>query len=431
MHSILLSGGSGKRLWPLSNEVRSKQFLRLLDDGHGGRESMLHRVYRQLITQFPDVHIVIATSETQEEQIRTELGDAVDIVLEPHRRDTFPAIALSCAFLSCEQHVAEDEVIAVLPVDVYASQEYFSTVHRMVKVAEQGTADLVLMGIRPTFPSEKFGYILPESMCEGYEKVASFVEKPQREQASSLIEQGALWNGGVFVFRLGYVLDILRSRLPYASFADVRASYASLEKTSFDYAVVECATHVAMVAYTGPWEDLGTWDALAQEIGTDKLGNAFILEDSSHTVAVNELDIPVVAMGTHDLIVAASPDGVLVCDRQRSASLKQYADTFSQEPRHYQGRWGTRTVVDRRYKEKRIVSETRILCLYEHATLSIEADATHTLLWVVLEGTGRAVINDVVHSLEAASFVRIPPRNRCSLVSQSAMRLTEVMIETN
>ena len=162
MNIILLSGGSGKRLWPLSNDHRSKQFLKLLKKEDGSYESMVQRVYRQIKEAGIRANIVIATNNSQVDFIKTQLGEEVDIVVEPERRDTFPAIALSSAYLALEKKADPGEPVLVLPVDPYAELEYFHVIQRMEAAVQQNAADIVLMGIKPTYPSAKYGYIIPE-----------------------------------------------------------------------------------------------------------------------------------------------------------------------------------------------------------------------------------------------------------------------------
>jgi len=346
MHIILLSGGSGKRLWPLSNEVRSKQFIKVLKNDSLEPESMVQRVFRQIHEAGIESHIVIAAGRAQEESLRSQLGYAVDLVLEPDRRDTFPAIALSCAYLAHEKHVGSDEVVVVLPVDVYADLGYFTTLLKMEDAVLNGAGDLVLMGIKPDHASEKFGYIVPGLPANGVYPVSGFREKPTAEVAGQLLEQGAYWNGGVFGFRLGYLMDIISSERKAHSFEELLHDYSSLQKISFDYAVVEKAQSIAMVPYTGKWKDLGTWNALADELGPGCMGKGLIAESSGDTTIINELDIPVVALGTGNLVIAASADGILVTDKEASTTLKKHMDAMVLAPRYREYLWGSSTVVD-------------------------------------------------------------------------------------
>lgn len=203
MNIILLSGGSGKRLWPLSNDVRSKQFIKLFrnDDNF---ESMVQRVYRQITAVDADTKVTIATSKAQVSAIKNQLGEKVSICVEPCRRDTFPAIVLAVAYLHDELGISNDEAVVVCPVDPYVDNTYYEAVKTLQELAEQGRANLTLMGIEPTYPSEKYGYIIPKT-GDDVSIVSEFKEKPDTETAKKYLAQNALWNAGIFAFKLGYL----------------------------------------------------------------------------------------------------------------------------------------------------------------------------------------------------------------------------------
>lgn len=264
MQIILLSGGSGKRLWPLSNEARSKQFLRLLPSPDGGRESMVQRVIRQIRESGLSCPVTIATSVSQKDAITNQLGEDVTVVTEPCRKDTFPAICLASAYLEKVAKCGKDETVIVMPCDPYTEDRYFHAIAEMAEAVRNNAADLVLMGIKPTYPSAKYGYVIPQKQSDtnGLYKVKRFTEKPDITTAKKIIAEGAFWNGGVFAFRLGYMTDIVRKYLTYDSFEEVRSRYEELPKISFDYEVVEKAKSVAVVPYEGEWKDLGTWNTL-------------------------------------------------------------------------------------------------------------------------------------------------------------------------
>ena len=351
MKIILLSGGSGKRLWPLSNDVRSKQFLQLLETPDGRRESMIQRVVRQIKATGHADGIVVATGEAQKEYVTAQLGRSIGVVTEPCRRDTFPAIALSCSYLA-SKGTSMDEPVIVMPCDTFADDSYFQTVCRMAEAVDAGCADLVLMGITPTYPSEKYGYIVPvkNAQCTMHNAqsasrpgigenvdnddnddndetrqqampVERFTEKPDVKTAEQLLAQGALWNGGVFAFRLGYLMQILEKYMPGKTFGQIHAHYEDFPKISFDYEVVEKAKLVAVVPYTGEWRDLGTWNTLTEKLPSQTSGNAKLF-DSENTHIVNELGIPVIGLGLKDLVIVVSPEGILVSDKTSSEKLK-------------------------------------------------------------------------------------------------------------
>lgn len=424
---MLLSGGSGKRLWPLSNDIRSKQFLSVLDDGHGGRESMLQRVYRQLRVEFPSERVVLATGAAQKEQIEAQLGVSVDIVCEPARRDTFPAIALSCTFLADTCKATTDDVVLVLPVDVYADEAYFSVVRQMRDAVASNAADLVLMGIAPTTPSDRFGYMVPSSdSVVGYSRIERFVEKPPKKVAQTLIDKGALWNGGVFGFRLGYLMDIVDTRMGNISFQQFLETYATTDKISFDYAVVERASSIAMVRYAGMWRDLGTWEALSIEVGSDGIGRHKKFQ-TEQTVVVNELDTPVVAIGTKNLVIAASADGILVSNRDDAGNLKTLVDAFKDPPRFIQHAWGSSRVVDRIVDDGIVRQETRVLDIHPNEELTLACTDGVIKTFICLDGNCVVEGEEGNTSLEGGGSIELSADSSFRIICATAVRALEIV----
>lgn len=323
MKIILLSGGSGKRLWPLSDDVRSKQFLQVLESPDGRKESMIQRVVRQLKATGHADGIVVATGEAQAGYVKDQLGRNIGIVTEPCRRDTFPAIALSCSYLASKGTATEEPVI-VMPCDTYADDTYFETVCKMAEAVERGDAELILMGITPTYPSEKFGYIVPEKKTKTNSEtrpVERFTEKPDAATAEKLLAEGALWNGGVFAFRLGYLMDIVKKYMPGKDFKEIHDDYEQFPKISFDYEVAEKAKSVGVLPYAGEWRDLGTWNTLTEKLPSETEGAAK-LYDSENTHIINELGIPVLGLGLKDIVIVVSPEGILVSKKSDSEKLK-------------------------------------------------------------------------------------------------------------
>lgn len=273
MNIILLSGGSGKRLWPLSNDVRSKQFLKIFRKADGTKESMAMRMYRMIKEVDTESTITIATSENQIPQIKAQLGESVGISIEPTRRDTFPAIALAASYLK-KNGLREDEPVVVCPVDPYVEADYFECLKELSDAAEkEDAANLTLMGIEPTYPSEKYGYIIPNSK-DHISSVSEFKEKPTVDVAEMYIKQGALWNGGVFAFKLSYVLGIATDLFGTDDYDELFQKYDSLQKISFDYAVVEKEKSINVIRFAGSWKDLGTWNTLTEAMDEPVSGDA-------------------------------------------------------------------------------------------------------------------------------------------------------------
>lgn len=351
MNVILLSGGSGTRLWPLSNSVRSKQFLKVLRDSEGRPCSMVQRVFRQIERSglAVDGHLVIATGEAQLSSIRNQLGYSVEVVTEPERRDTMPAIFLACSYLATELNCSRDESVLVMPIDPYVDDSYFERAKLVGSAAESGIFDVSLLGVTPTYPSTKYGYIVPSVSSTGHVlSVAHFVEKPDEMLATELIKKGALWNCGIFGMRLGYVLDHLNGKLGVLDYSEVRARYAELEKISFDYGVVEKAANTGVVAYGGSWKDIGTWNTLCDEMADPISGKAVLGEGCENVHVINELETPIVALGLKDTVVAATRDGILVSDKTASSQCKTYVEQVRAScPMISDRAWGWVEVLDK------------------------------------------------------------------------------------
>lgn len=427
MNIILLSGGSGKRLWPLSNEVRSKQFLKLIEKDSGSYESMLQRVHGQITSANLSENITIATSAAQVQSIKSQLGEKVSVVVEPERRNTFPAIALSCACLYLEKNIPLDETIAVLPVDPYVELGYFETIRRLDEIVQKDISRMALMGVTPTYPAEKYGYIIPESPDEDIMKVKSFKEKPDKEAAQSFIDMGGLWNCGVFAFKLGYIIEILKKHIEFTCYNDILKQYSKLEKTSFDYAVVEKEKSVSCVSYSGEWKDLGTWNTLAEVMDEKPIGDVRQSE-CENTHMINELDIPLVVMGAKDMIVVASPDGVLVADKNQSSFIKKHVDEFDKRPMFEEREWGEYKVLDYTINHNGDKTLTKKKFVKAGAEIVYEAHHDHAEVLTVLSGSCIIRINNRSHEAFAGDTYQIPVGVGHGLKAVSDVLFIEVQV---
>lgn len=394
MNIILLSGGSGKRLWPLSNEVRSKQFLKVIKNENGIEESMLQRVYKQIRTIFDKENIIIACSNLQQESIKNQLGNDIAIVCEPERRDTFPAISLSVAYLHFIKNCDINEVTVVLPVDPYVENSYFEKIKSLETIICKNNCEIALMGAKPTYPSAKYGYIIPKiSNYEPYD-VLEFREKPSEEEAKKYIQRGALWNCGVFAFRIKYILEILKKYIKYLSFDDIYQQYSILNKISFDYEVVEKAKRVKAVVYNGEWKDLGTWNTLTEVMQCKEQGNVILDESSVDSHVINELDIPIVAMGVKNIVIAASPDGILVSDKEQSSYLKKYTDKIMQRPMFEEREWGEYKVLDLLEGDDKVKCLTKRKVIKKCECIKYQLHKNRSEVWIILNGRCIIMLND-------------------------------------
>ncbi len=422
MNIVLLSGGSGKRLWPLSNDIRSKQFIKIFKNEEGAYESMVQRVYRQIKKADPEAKVTIATSKAQVSAIHNQLGENVGISVEPCRRDTFPAIVLASAYLADVQGVDPAEPVVVCPVDPYVEDDYFSALKKLGEQAEKGEADLVLMGIEPTYPSEKYGYIIPED-GEAVSRVSTFKEKPDEATARAYIAQGALWNGGVFAYQLGYLLKKAHEMIQFTDYQDLYRKYDTLTKISFDYAVVEKEEKIQVMRFSGEWKDLGTWNTLTEAMEENTVGDAMLNDTCTNVHVVNELKVPVLAMGLHDVVISASPEGILVSDKGQSSYIKPYVDSIDQQIMFAEKSWGSFRVLD--VEEE---SLTIKVTLNSGHKMNYHSHRNRDEVWIVISGRGRTLLDGMYRKVSSGDVIVMPAGCRHTVFADTELKMVEVQI---
>ncbi len=422
MNVILLSGGSGKRLWPLSNNVRSKQFIKLFKTENNTYESMVQRMYRQIKAADPEATLTIATEKYQIPAIYNQLGDSVGISVEPCRRDTFPAIVLATAYLVDVVGISEDEIVVVCPVDPYVENDYFEMLKQLSAQVEKEESNLVLMGIEPTYPSEKYGYIIPESMAP-VSMVQTFKEKPDIDVAKAYIAQGALWNGGVFAYKLKYVMRRAHELIDFTDYWDLLHKYETLPKTSFDYAIVEHEPKIQVMRYSGQWKDLGTWNTLTESIEDAVVGKGVLNENCKNVHILNETDIPVLAMGLHDVVISVSAEGVLVSDKEESSYIKPFVDAFEQQVMFAEKFWGSYKVMDIEAEAMTI----KVTLNPGHA-MNYHSHKRRNEVWVVLQGKGRVVIDGQSRYVQAGDVITMNAGCRHTVIAETELKMIEVQI---
>ena len=430
MQLVLLSGGSGKRLWPLSNNARSKQFLSLLEKEDGTMESMLQRVVRQARLANLTENITLAANASQQDIIFNQLGDTINLVTEPERRDTFPAIALAASFLKLAKQCSDDEVVVIMPCDPYTELGYFETIGKMVECVKANVADLVLMGIAPTYASEKYGYVVQVNSNEDdndyYRMVSRFTEKPSVDKAEKLLKENAYWNGGVFAFRLGYMMNIVKKYMTRDSFEETRARYSEFPKISFDYEVAEKAESVAVVPFNGEWKDLGTWNTLTDELHKPVIGNAVMGAHCENTHVINELQNPIFVDGLKDVVVAACPDGILVCGKEHSEDIKKLVENLTPRPMYEERRWGTYRVLDDSYYADGRHSLTKSITLKEGKNISYQIHHHRSETWTFVQGEGIFVIDGQEKKVKAGDTVVIPVEHWHAIKALTELTFIEV-----
>ena len=422
MNIVLLSGGSGKRLWPLSNDIRSKQFIKIFKKENDEYESMVQRVYHQIQEVDKDATVTIATSKTQVSAIRNQLGDQVGVCVEPCRRDTFPAIALATAYLHDVQGISEEDSVVVCPVDPYVNTDYFEALKELGRLAQEGDANLVLMGIEPTYPSEKYGYIIPTDK-EQVSKVDTFKEKPDAKTAEEYISQGALWNGGVFAYKLKYVLEKAHELIDFVGYQDLFDKYDTLTKISFDYAVVEKEDNIQVLRFGGEWKDLGTWNTLTEAMSENTIGKVMYNDKCEDIHVINELDVPVLCMGVKDVIVCASAEGILVSDKEQSAAIKPYVDQINQQIMFAEKSWGSFQVMDVENGNMTIK-----VTLNPGNAMNYHSHEMREEVWTVLSGKGYVILDGEKKAVQTGDVVTMPIGCKHTIVAETELKVMEVQI---
>ena len=422
MNVVLLSGGSGKRLWPLSNDIRSKQFIKFFKKENGEYESMVQRMYRGLKAADPDAVITVATGAKQISELKNQLGEDVGISKEPDRRDTFPAIVLSCAYLTDVMHVSPKETVVICPVDPYVEDGYFHALKKLGELAAVSASNLCLMGIKPTYPSAKYGYIIPKTTDEVSE-VSMFKEKPDEKTAEEYIKQGALWNAGVFAFRIEYLLKKAEELIGYKGYEDLFSRYSDLEKISFDYAVSEKEKSISVMMYEGTWKDLGTWNTLTESVSENIMGKGIMDDHCRNVHVINELNVPVLAMGLTDVVISAGPEGILVSDKKESSYMKPYVDSIEGQVMFAEKSWGSYRVLN--VEEK---SMTILVTLNPGHSMNYHSHKLRDEVWVVVEGNGTAIVDGMRQTVKAGDVITMQAGCRHTVMADDTLKIVEVQL---
>lgn len=391
MKIVLLSGGSGDRLWPLSNAIMSKQFLKVLDNN----ESMLQRTFRQICLYYSIDDIYISAPKEQVELILTQIPiNNNHIIIEPSRKGTYASIRLASAYLR------ECDNICVIPVDSYVEDDFFSILKQIPH-----NDKITLIGIEPTYPSMEYGYIVPNG------KEFTFKEKPDKQLAEKYISKGALWNAGIFSFSTNIFHD------DYLKLLD---NYDVLENTSFDYAVLEKETDFNVIKYSGTWKDLGTWDTFSDEIHTENKN--IIMNNCTNTSIINHLDKHVIVSGINDSIVILAEDGVLISTKEDTKHLKQFVP--HNRPFYEEKRWGEYRVIKK--GDNYLVKE---LLLLPNNEISYQSHNHRRESWTIVEGNGTMIIDDKKYLINVGDVVNIAENQKHKVIAgENGLKIIEVQI---
>lgn len=422
MNIILLSGGSGKLLWPLSNDVRSKQFIKLLKNKDGEYESILQRAYRQIRAVDPEAVVTVVTSRLQVPSVNNQLDDKVHISAEPCRKGTLPAIALASMYLKDVKGVDTSESVVVCPVDAFADDDYYSSLVEISGQADKQESNIVLMGIEPNCPSEKYGYIIPEK-SEDISLVKTFKEKPTKEVAIDYIKQGALWNCGVFACKLSYVINRAHEILDFEDYYDLYNKYSAIKEISFDYAVVEHEKAIQVMRFSGKWKDVGNWNTLTEVMEDNIVGKGITNDKCQGVSIVNEMDVPVLAMGLTNVVISASPQGILVTDKNQSTLIQSFVDSVDDRIMFAEKSWGSYQVLDVDKK-----SMTIKITLNSGHSMNYHSHSYRDEVWVIVSGKGHTIVDGMKQKVKAGDVITMSAGCRHTICADTDLKLVEVQL---
>jgi mannose-1-phosphate guanylyltransferase/mannose-6-phosphate isomerase len=442
---LIMCGGAGTRLWPASREGRPKQFLPLFG-AHSTFQDTIRRVSERAVFGRPIVITNVQYRFLVAEQLE-EIGVEADILLEPVRRDSGPAIAAGAGFAAKRD---EDPIIVALAADhVITDPAGFVNACRVAADAA-GANHIVTFGVRPTRPATEYGYIRPgASIAPGIFTLEQFVEKPDAKTAEQYVEQGYLWNSGNFVFRAGYLLAEYAKFEP-ESLAAISESvqragrdlgfvmldseaFARAVAKSVDYAVMERTDRAAVVPVSYGWSDVGSWQAVWELSGRDDLGNfgqgSVVFVDSRGSYVMSDKHL-VALFGVENLVVVTTDDAVLVARREDGdglrrlvQKLKQVAPAVTEEHLKVHRPWGSYQAIDRgaRFQVKRIVVKPR-------GRLSLQMHHHRAEHWIVVRGTARVTVGEEVKTVHEneSTYIPIGAKHRLENPGKIDLELIEV-----
>ena len=421
MKVIILAGGKGTRLWPISRGSFPKQFLKLGDD-----HSLLQKCVKRFLPLIDPSGIVIVTSADYRHLVRNQLCD-IDpcfenqIVVEPEARNTAPAIALGMKYLQEECGLLDDEVVVISSSDHLISppEEFLKALNTAEEVAKQGY--LVTFGVKPTHPETGYGYIKTMKTAGSMVcKAEAFIEKPSLEIAQEFLRsEDYLWNCGIFAFTPARFWSELENLAPQiaqlvdGSVQDMIERFAELPNISIDYAVMEKSSNIAVVPLTLSWSDIGSWDSVFDVLEKDhnqnvKIGNVFDVDTKNCLILGGKRLISTI--GLEDMLIIETDDAILIGKKGESQKVKKLVEELKKQNRKESDEhltmhrpWGSYTILEEgdRYKVKRIVVNPQ-------QKLSLQLHYHRSEHWIVVKGTAKVMIGEEEKFLHENESTYVP-----------------------
>lgn len=443
MFGIILAGGSGSRLWPLSRELYPKQLLNLNSD-----KSLLQSTFERLKSFIPAENIVSITNTKHVSNVKMQIDELAEngcVLSEPISRNTAPAIALATKFIKTRDN---DPVIIVVPSDhlIENTAAFAATVKKGEKLAEQGY--IVTFGIQPNYPETGYGYIniTDEKLEDGY-KVKEFVEKPNLETAKKYIEAKTyFWNSGIFMFKASVMENELKKSSPeifnlmeecnFSKSSKIEYNlFKKMPNISIDYAVMEKSDKIALVKLESDWNDLGSWQSIYDTSKKDKNNNVIVghvLDEGSKNSFVYASSKLVATIGLEDTVVVETEDAILACKKDKTQDVKKIFEKLKQQNdnthlvhKTVYRPWGYYTVLA---QSKGFL--TKLIHVNTGQKLSVQSHNHRSEHWVVLSGTAKVVLEGKEHILSSGHSIDIPLKAIHSLQNpyETDLQIIEVQL---
>ena len=421
MYGIILAGGSGSRLWPLSRELYPKQLLNLISD-----KSLLQSTFERLTYCMPEENILSITNTKHAPNVKMQIQEMFEkpvVLSEPVAKNTAPAIALAAKFVM--QQTEEDPVILVVPSDhlIENNEKFFATVQKGEKLAQEGY--IVTFGIKPDYPETGYGYINTLKPLETGFKVKEFVEKPDLETAKQYLQEGTyFWNSGIFMFKASTMMKEIEKYAPeiakIANNVDFTKSkdipfieFDKMPSISIDYAIMEKSDKIALITLESDWNDLGSWQSIYDVSNKDEHNNVFIghvIDEGSKDSFVYASSKLVTTIGLEDTVIVETEDAILACKKDRTQDVKKIYETLKKQNddthlvhKTVNRPWGFYTVI-----AQGDGFQTKIIHVNQGQKLSVQSHNHRSEHWVVLNGMAKVILEAKELILSPGHSVDIP-----------------------